>query len=180
MQEVGLFVTLAEIAGVFVGFGALIAVRSGGASDAKEVSYIRWVLSIGVWVVVVALAPVTLGAYDIGERDVWFVCSLVALAGAVGVWLGNYWTPEWQREVSAVSRAEVVRGTAINGLLVVPMMAALVIVVLGVFSDQDAALYLTAVVLGLFLAALTLLWLVFEHRSPTTQATSEEVESPAE
>ena len=29
MQEVGLFVTLAEIAGVFVGFGALIAVRSG-------------------------------------------------------------------------------------------------------------------------------------------------------
>ena len=41
MQEAGLFVTLAEIAGVFVGFGALIAVRSGGASDAREVAGIR-------------------------------------------------------------------------------------------------------------------------------------------
>ncbi|MGD8682831.1 MAG: hypothetical protein PVG27_02705 [Chloroflexota bacterium] len=62
MQELGLFVTLAEIAGVFVGFGALIAVRSGGGSDAREVVYIRSVLSLGVWAVVAALAPVTLGS----------------------------------------------------------------------------------------------------------------------
>jgi Na+-driven multidrug efflux pump len=179
MQEAGLFVTLAEIAGVFVGFGALIAVRSGAASDAREVSYIRWVLSIGVWVIVVALAPVTIGAYDIGERGVWLVCSLVALAGAVGVWATNYRTPEWQREVAPMSRADIVRGTAINMLLVVPMLAALILVVLGPFPDQEPALYLTAVVLGLFLAALTLLWLVFEHRRPQAPAT-DEAEQPAE
>ena len=52
-----------------------------------------------------------------------------------------------------------------------------VLVVLGLFSEHDAALYLTAVVLGLFLTALTLLWLVFERRST---ATADEVEQPVE
>ena len=41
MQDVDLFLSLAEIAGVFVGFGALISVRSGGASEAGEVTGIR-------------------------------------------------------------------------------------------------------------------------------------------
>ena len=34
MQDTELFLSLAEIAGVFVGFGALIAVRSGGPTEA--------------------------------------------------------------------------------------------------------------------------------------------------
>ncbi len=38
MQDADLFMELAGIAGVFVGFGALIAVRSGGASDAVSPS----------------------------------------------------------------------------------------------------------------------------------------------
>ena len=43
MQDTEMFLSLAEIAGVFVGFGALISVRSGGPSDAHEVTCIRWV-----------------------------------------------------------------------------------------------------------------------------------------
>ena len=42
-----------------------------------------------------------------------------------------------------------------------------------------AALYLTTVVLGLFGAALTLLWLVLAHRGPQVAA-SDEAEAPAE
>jgi hypothetical protein len=37
MQESDLLMTRAEIAGVLVGIGALIAVRSGGPSDTAEV-----------------------------------------------------------------------------------------------------------------------------------------------
>ena len=178
MQEADVFMVLAEIAGVFVGFGALIAVRSGGASDVTEVSYIRWVMALGLWVVVVALAPVVLGAYDIGAREVWLVCSLMALAGFFGVWAANYRTPEFQQEMAPLSRSERVRGTAINGILWVPLLGALILVVLGLFPEQEPALYLTAVVLGLLLAALTLVYLVFGHRRPV--ATSDEVEQPAE
>jgi uncharacterized membrane-anchored protein YitT (DUF2179 family) len=44
MQETELFLSLAEIAGVFVGFGALIAIRSGGTSDVYDVAYIGMVV----------------------------------------------------------------------------------------------------------------------------------------
>ena len=62
---------LAGIAGVFVGFGALIAVRSGGASDAFETTYMRFVVWLGMLTVVEALAPVTLSPYGLGEHEVW-------------------------------------------------------------------------------------------------------------
>ena len=55
-----------------------------------------------------------------------------------------------------------------------------ILIVLGLFPDHEAALYLTSVVLGVFLAALTLLWLVFMQRGPTTQAASDEAEQPAD
>ena len=48
MQDVDLFLSLAEIAGVFVGFGALIAVRSGITSDVYEVTGISMVCWIAI------------------------------------------------------------------------------------------------------------------------------------
>ena len=50
----------------------------------------------------------------------------------------------------------------------VPLLAALILVVLGLFPDQEPALYLTAVGLGLFLGAVALLILVFSQRRPQT------------
>ena len=50
---------------------------------------------------------------------------------------------------------------------------------LGLFPDHDAALFLTVVVLGLFGAALTLLWLVYEHGRSAT-VVPDETEAPAE
>ena len=177
MQEAEVLVALAEIAGVFVGFGALIAVRSGGASDAQEVAYIGSVVIGAVWVVAAALAPVTLGAYDICERELWFVCSLVALAGWVLMVASLRFMPQFREAMASMSRERRMLEMAGNAVIWVPMLAALILVVLGLFPDHDGALYLSAVVLGLFLAALTLLWLVFEHRRP---AASDEVERPAE
>jgi hypothetical protein len=47
MQDVDLFLALAEIAGIFVGFGALIALRSGATADPAEVMFVGMV----VWLV---------------------------------------------------------------------------------------------------------------------------------
>jgi hypothetical protein len=79
MQDTDLFLSLAEIAGVFVGFGALISVRSSGASDAHEVAYIRPVVTLAICVVVAALAPVIISRYGVTGHELWLVCSLVAL-----------------------------------------------------------------------------------------------------
>ena len=168
MQDADLLVQLAGIAGVFVGFGALISVRSGGASDAHEVTYIRWVVSSAIWVVVVALAPVIISRYGVTGHGLWLVCSLLGLVLYFGAWIVNLRTPEMREDVAAMSRATRLREQAANSVLFFPLIAALILVALGLFPDQEPALYLTAVVLGLFLTAATLLYLVFSQRRPQT------------
>jgi hypothetical protein len=163
MQGVELFLSLAEIAGVFVGFGALISVRAG-ASDAHEVAYIRPVVTLAICVVVAALAPVLVSRYGVTGHGLWLVCSLLALVLFLGLWIVNYRTPEMHEERAAASRAEIVPGVAANMLLVFPLVIALILVVLGLIPEQDPALYLTAVGLILLLDALNLLFLVFSQR----------------
>ena len=177
MQDTELFLSLAEIAGVFVGVGALISVRAGGLSDAHEVAYIRPVVTLAICVVVAAITPVIVSRYGITGHGLWMACSLVALVLFLGLWIVNYRTPEMREEKEAASRAEIAPGVAANMLLLVPLVIALALVVLGVFPDQEAALYLTAVGLILFLDALNLLFLVFSQRRP--QAAPGPAELPA-
>ena len=168
MQDTDLFLSLAGIAGVFVGFGALISVRSGGASDAHEVTYIRSVLIAAIWVVVAGFVPVIVSRYDVAGHALWLACSLVALALWLGLLLLDARTPEAREDLAATSRTRLFGEMAATLLLAVPMVAALVLIVLGLFPDQEPALYLTAVGLGLFMGALALLLLVFSQRRPAT------------
>ena len=168
MQDTELFLSLAEIAGVFVGFGALIAVRSGGASEAREVTYIRSVVWLGLWVVVAALAPVVISGYDVAGHGMWVACSLLVLALFWVIWLTNRRTPEHRMDMATYPRAVVVEYTLLLAVLVVPQNAALVLVVLGLFPDLEPALYLTAVALGLILGGTALLGLVFSRGRPQT------------
>jgi len=173
MQDTDLLVQLAAIAGVFVGFGALIAVRSGGASDAHEVAYIRSIVSIAVWVAVVALAPVTLGRYGLAGHDLWLACSVLALVLVLVGFAVNSRTAEMRQEYAASSRRE----GAVNALLLASLVVTLTLVALGPVPDQEPALYLTAVELGLLGTAWTLLMLVFSQRRPQTP--SDPAELPA-
>lgn len=168
MVDTELFLSLAEIAGVFVGFGALISVRTGGASDAHEVAYIRPVVTLAICVVIAALAPVIVSRYGVTGHELWLVCSLVALAIFLGLWIVNYRTPEMREETATRPRAEIVQGVAANMLLFCSVVIALVLVVLGLLPDHEPALYFTAVGLILLLDALNLLLLVFSQRRPQT------------
>ena len=163
MQDTDLFLSLAEIAGVFVGFGALISVRSGGPNAAHEITYIRAVVTTAIWVVIAALAPVIVSRYGIAGHGLWLACGLLALALLLVIWIVNERTTESRELGAAYSRAQTV-GTVASFLgLMIPTLAALILVVLGLFPDQEPALYLTAVALGLFMAALTLLSLVLSQ-----------------
>jgi len=166
MQDTDLFLQMAGIAGVFIGFGALISVRSGGAGDAHEVAYIRSLVAAAVWVIVAALAPVILSRYGITGHGLWLVCSLLALVLMLGLWIANYRSPEMREEMAAAPRTRLTIEGSADLLTYVPWIGALVLVVLGLFPEQEPALYLTAVALGLFMGALTLLFLVFSQRRP--------------
>ena len=79
MPDTELFLSLAEIAGVFVGFGALIALRSGGPSDTIDVMVIGMVVWVAIAVVIIALAPVALSRFGVAGHALWFACSVIAL-----------------------------------------------------------------------------------------------------
>jgi len=172
MQDTELFMSLAEIAGVFVGFGALIAVRSGGAGEPQEVTPMRVVVGLGMLTVVAALAPVVIGRYDLGDHEVLVMSSvLVAIAFAV-LWFVHVRSPEYRTARAIVMETRPTIQSALENaasLLIVGGSAlALVAIVLGVAPELEAALYLTVVVLLLVLAAWTLLWLVFMQRRPAS------------
>jgi len=175
MQDTELFLSLAEIAGVFVGFGALIAVRSGGPTEAGEVTGIRWVVSNAIWVVIVALAPIIISSYGITGHQLWLGCSLLALALLVVMMTVNGRTPENRAEIAATLAAtpRAIVAVVVYGFTIWLPTASLVLVLalvaLGLFPDQEQALYLTAVALGLLMGALGLFVGVFWQRRPATE-----------
>ena len=168
MQNADLLVQLAGIAGVFVGFGALIAVRSGGPTQAVEVTGIRWVMSNAIWVVIAALAPVIVSSYGISGHELWLVSSVLALVLFVVMIIVNGRAPENLEEIAA-HLASTARATWVVmygpniWLPTAALVLALALVVLGFFPDQEQALYLTAVGLGLFMSAMGLFVMVFEQ-----------------
>jgi len=174
MQDTELFLSLAEIAGVFVGFGALIAVRSGGPTEAGEVTGIRWVVSNAIWVVIAALAPIIISSYGVTGHQLWLVCSLIALILFVVMMTVNGRAPENRAEIAATLAAtpRAIVAVVVYGFTIWLPMASLVLalalVALGLFPDQEQALYLTAVGLGLFMGAMGLLVMVFLQRRPAT------------
>ena len=160
MEDIVLFVTIAEIAGVFVGFAALISVTRRSEFGASQLGQIRAVVTIGLVVVVAALVPVALGAYDVVGRAVWTVAGVV--------YLGLNWTviylalrrPENRRLAASQARTTPVM-TVFFWLLEIPIQVPLVLILFGVNPEVDAAFYLTALVFHLFEAALVLAQLVY-------------------
>jgi hypothetical protein len=177
MQDTELFMGLAGIAGVFVGFGALIAVRSGGTGDAFETTYVRVVAYLGMLTVVAALAPLTLGPYGLGEHGVWVLSCTILVVVHLGMGIVNVRMPETRAIDVVSSRTHRIVDWATTLFFFIPLVIAMVVIVLGLRPELEAALYRTVVVLLLLSAGATLLELVYQQRRP--QAASGPAELPA-
>jgi hypothetical protein len=162
VQDVVLFVTIAEIAGVFVGFAALISVTRRADIDASQLGQIRAVVTIGLMVVVAALIPVALSAYDLTGHALWVVASLIYLVLNWTVIVLALRRPENRRLAAAQARTTPM-AAVFFWLLEIPIQVPLLLVVFGVNRDLDAAFYLTALVFHLFEAALVLAQLVYSQ-----------------
>jgi hypothetical protein len=158
MQDVELFLSLAEIAGIFVGFGALIAIRGGDRGDVYDVTGVGMIVWLAIVVVVLALVPVVVSRFGVGGHELWLACGLCAL---VLFWVGDEvmaaqpLRARWRMELAAT-------------VFTVPMTIGLVVVVLGLLPEHEAALYLLAVVLMLFMDAWLLLLVVTRAFRPRT------------
>ena len=175
MVDTELLVPLAEIAGVFVGFGALIAVRSGGPTEPLEVAPMRMMVSLGMLAVAGGLVPSTLGHFGLTEHEVWALSSAMVLAGWLAVLVASLRTPEyrggWVAEIEATRTGSRPGWLAVAEYAVfVPYLLAValtpIVILVGVAPDLEAALYYAEVVLILLGAGWALLGLVFAQRRP--------------
>lgn len=173
MQDADLFVGLAGIAGVFVGFAALIAVRSGGPSDPLEVAPMRMIVSMAMLTIVAALAPVALGRYGLTDHQVWALSSALACVGLAGVLAVSARTPEYRASwAMSTAATKLTLGAVVEwsffALYMIALLVAPIIIMLGVGPDLEAALYFTYVALILLGAGWALLGLVFAQRRPAS------------
>ena len=160
MEDVGLFVTIAEIAGVFVAFAALISVTRRSEISSAQLGQIRAVVTVGLLVVVAALVPVALAAYGIDERQLWVSSSLIYFVLNWVAILMALRRPENRELASAQARTN----PAISGffwLLEAAVQIPLLLVIFGVNRDLDMAFYVTALVVHLFEAVFVLAQLVY-------------------
>lgn len=167
MVDTELFLSLAEIAGVFIGFGALIAVRSGGSVGTADVVGIGMVVFAAIIVAAMSLAPIAVSRFGVAGHELWLGCSV----GALLLWWGGdevivRTSKERRRYMTAAPLRARWKGELIGAFVWGPANAALVLVVLGVFPAHDAALYFAATVLYLLFDALLLLMMVFRVGFP--------------
>ncbi len=165
MENTELLIHLAEIAGVFVGFGALISIRNEATRD-EEVMMIRQVVLFGILVVVVALTPVMISSFGVTGHGLWVTSTVVFLAFWWGSSMLNRWDTERTRALATVTRRARVRMETPAVPIWLSMNVALILILTGSFPDHEPALYVTAVTLNLFITAGSLLYLVYLQRRP--------------
>ncbi|MBM7506166.1 hypothetical protein ACFPER_03540 [Agromyces aurantiacus] len=164
-MDTELFVHFAEIAGIFVGFGALIGLRSREGLDLHDVVYLKSVLAMGVWVVIFALVPIAVERYGVDGHPLWLWCAVAAL----GIWLITVFGLNSTADLRAFNRSRdlerVDRLFPVVGLpLHLVIAGSLVVIVIGVWPSAEEALYVTALTAGVVFAGYTLLVSVLSRR----------------
>lgn len=162
-DDLSLFVALAEIAGVFVGFGALIGVARRAEIDRDQLGQIRAVVTVGLVVVVAALLPVGLARYRLADPALWRVSSLLFLALNWAAIILSLRRPENRALTVAQARTSPLQAAFFWILLEVPIQVPLALGVLGVRPDLVPAFYTTALLFSLFEAAAVLARLVYSQ-----------------
>jgi hypothetical protein len=161
-HDADLFLSIAEIAGVFVGFGALISFSRDRTMEARA---LRMVVTIGLVVLVAALLPVWLARYALTERALWAWSSGAFLLIIWVAILGPLLDPSQRAWMKAESRAHPVFMTLFLVALEIPIQVPLVLVILGVAPTLSPAFYVTALVLNLIEAAVLLARIAFTRVS---------------
>jgi hypothetical protein len=162
-MDTEMFMHFAEIAGVFVGFGALISLRSAGRLDLHDVVYLRAVLILGVWVMVAGLLPVTINRYGVDGHALWVSCA-VAVGAA---WVVGFIALNRNADVRALDRnlERVDRLFPLVGLpLHLVIAGSMVVIVIGAWPHLDEALYVTGLSAGVVFAGYTLLVSVLSQK----------------
>jgi hypothetical protein len=163
IDDFELLIVIAEITGVFVGFGALIALSHPKEVDNSQIIQIRGVVSIGLTVFVIALIPVLLNRYGVEGHMLWFICGLIYLIVNWGSIIQGFRESESRALAKTQAKKHPLRTLFFWLLLEVLMQGPLYIILLGWFPDLEAAFYTTALLFNLFEAVFVIGQVVYGH-----------------
>jgi len=167
IEDMELLLVIAEITGIFVGFGALISLSRPKDADDWQVLQIRGVVSIGLMVFVVALIPVLLSRYGVEEHTLWFVSGLIFLVLNWGSLFQGFRSSESRSLATTDARAHPLRTLFFWLLLEVLMQAPLYLILLGLFPDLEPAFYITSLLFNLFEGVYVLAQVVYSQVPPS-------------
>jgi hypothetical protein len=151
MENSDHFLSIAEIAGVFIGFSSLISLSPGRS---RGIHYeLRAIVTIGLLVLVAALLPVWLSSYALSERAIWSLSS--------GGFLTLNWIAILMPLLDHEYRAWQIAGAKANlaltiifwTFLQIPIQIPLFLALLHITPSLAPAHYMTALVVSLFEAA---------------------------
>jgi hypothetical protein len=161
-----LFVAIAEIAGIFVGFGALIAVSRPNEIAPAQLARIRGLVTIGLTLIVAGMIPIALSLYGLTDHLLWFLSSLIFYSLNWVVIILSFRDPVNRELMKAETQTRPVLSILFWLLLEVPLHVLLILTMLGLFPLLQPAFYTTALLLYLFQAAFALVQLVYSQAEP--------------
>ncbi len=155
-----LLVAIAEIAGIFVGFGALIGVTRPDEVSAFQAARLRALVMVGLTIIIASLIPVTLNLYGITEHTLWFASSFFFYSLNWIVIIMAFRDPANRELMKTETQRRPVTSILFWSVLEVPFHVLLILTMLGLFLSLEPAFYTTALVIYLFQAAFALVQLV--------------------
>ena len=161
VQDVDIFVGIAHIAGIFVGFGALISLTRKNEVDVSQLGRIRSLVTTGLVVIVAALIPIGFNRFGVSGHNLWFFCSLIYLCLNWAVIILSLRNPENKKVIITQMRSSPVTTVIFFLLLEIPLQVPLILVLIGLYPDLEPALYTTSLFFNLFEAAVVLVQLVY-------------------
>ncbi len=157
--DLNVYLALAEIAGVFVGFGALIGVA--GMGSGRQLNDLPALVTIGLLVIFAALLPVGLSYYSINADWFWRVCAIALL---ITVWCSAIVMAS-NRRLRARTTTTVKKSPLFAVALTsfeLCIQGPLILCAFAVWVDLAEAFYMTAILVNLLQASMFMVKLVFD------------------
>ncbi|MFW9984765.1 MAG: hypothetical protein ACFFCB_08570 [Candidatus Odinarchaeota archaeon] len=164
--DLPLFIAIAEIAGIFVGFGALISVTRPNEIAAPQLARIRGLVTVGLTLITASFIPVALNLYGVIDHPLWFMSSLIFYSLNWVVIILSFRDPVNRELMKTETQTRPVISILFWVLLEAPLHMLLILSMLGLFPFLESAFYTTALLFYLFQAAFALVQLVYSQAEP--------------
>jgi len=156
VQNVEIFIGIAHIAGIFVGFEALIS-----ATHQKEAGRIRGIVTVGLSTIIASLIPIGLGSYGFSGHSLWFLSSLIYFCLEWTVIILSLRMPENRELMRTQTKTKPVSTILFWLIFEGPIQVPLILTIIGLFPDLEQGFYITALLFNLFSAAYVLSQIVY-------------------